>query len=96
MAEFSLPETRYALSGDVNVAYQVMGANEGQSPIDIVMVPGVVSHLEFQHELPGYKPFCAASRPSRVSSPSTSAARACPTASPARPRWSSAWTTCAP
>ena len=53
MAEFSLPETRYALSGDVNVAYQVMG----DGPIDIVMVPGVVSHLEFQHELPGYTAF---------------------------------------
>jgi class 3 adenylate cyclase len=53
MAEFSLPETRYALSGDVNVAYQVMG----EGPIDIVLVPGVVSHLEFQHELPGYTAF---------------------------------------
>ncbi len=53
MAEFSLPETSYALSGDVNVAYQVMG----EGPIDIVLVPGVVSHLEFQHELPGYTGF---------------------------------------
>lgn len=53
MSDFSLPETRYALSGDVNVAYQVMG----DGPIDIVMVPGVVSHLEFQHELPGYTAF---------------------------------------
>ena len=53
MSDISLPETRYALSGDVNVAYQVMG----EGPIDIVMVPGVVSHLEFQHELPGYTAF---------------------------------------
>jgi class 3 adenylate cyclase len=53
MAEFSLPETSYALSGDVNVAYQVMG----EGPLDIVMVPGVVSHIEFQHELPGYTAF---------------------------------------
>ena len=53
MAEFSLPETRYALSGDVNIAYQVMG----EGPIDIVLVPGVISHLEFQHELPGYTAF---------------------------------------
>jgi class 3 adenylate cyclase len=53
MAEFSLPETRYALNGDVNVAYQIMG----DGPIDIVMVPGVVSHVEFQHELPGYTAF---------------------------------------
>jgi hypothetical protein len=45
-----LPETRYALSGDVNIAYQVMGAG----PLDIIMVPGVVSHIEFMHEMAGY------------------------------------------
>ena len=53
MSDLTLPETRYALSGDVNVAYQVMG----EGPIDIAMVPGVVSHVEFQHELPGYTAF---------------------------------------
>ena len=46
MTEFVLPETRYALSGDVNVAYQVMG-NE---PVDIIMVPGFISHIEFRHQ----------------------------------------------
>src|ERR1700757_4246456 len=50
MTEFVLPETRYALSGDVNIAYSVMG----NGPVDIVMVPGFVSHIEFRHELPGY------------------------------------------
>ena len=50
MTEFVLPETRYALSGDVNVAYQVMGSG----PVDIIMVPGFISHIEFRHELPGY------------------------------------------
>ena len=45
-----MPETRYALSGDVNVAYQVMG----NGPVDIIMVPGFISHIEFRHELPGY------------------------------------------
>ena len=50
MSEFSLPETRYALSGDVNLAYQVMG----DGPVDIIMVPGFISHIEFRHELPGY------------------------------------------
>jgi len=48
-----LPTTSYALSGDVSIAYQVMG----DGPLDIVMVPGVVSHIEFQHELPGYTAF---------------------------------------
>src|ERR1700742_5386761 len=50
MNDFALPETRYALSGDVNVAYQVIG----NGPVDIIMVPGFISHIEFRHELPGY------------------------------------------
>src|SRR4051794_32123086 len=53
MNDFALPETRYALSGDVNIAYQVMGAG----PVDIVMVSGFVSHVEFGHELAGYTAF---------------------------------------
>jgi class 3 adenylate cyclase len=53
MNDFVLPETRYALSGDVNIAYQVMGAG----PVDIIMVPGFVSHVEFTHELAGYTAF---------------------------------------
>jgi class 3 adenylate cyclase len=53
MSDFSLPETRYALSGDVNIAYQVMG----DGPVDIIMVPGFISHIEFRHELPGYTAF---------------------------------------
>jgi pimeloyl-ACP methyl ester carboxylesterase len=50
MNDFALPETRYALSGDVNIAYQVMG----DGPVDIIIVPGFISHIEFRHELPGY------------------------------------------
>src|ERR1043165_6756713 len=53
MSEFALPETRYALSGDVNIAYQVMG----HGPVDLIMVPGFVSHVEFGHELAGYTAF---------------------------------------
>jgi len=45
--------TRYALSGDVNIAYQVMG----KGPLDIVMVPGIISHVECLHDLPGYTAF---------------------------------------
>ena len=36
------PETRYAKSGNVNIAYQVVG----DGPLDLVLVPGFVSHLE--------------------------------------------------
>lgn len=53
MTDFVMPETRYALSGDVNIAYQVMG----DGPVDIIMVPGFISHIEFRHELPGYTAF---------------------------------------
>jgi pimeloyl-ACP methyl ester carboxylesterase len=37
-----VPETRYARSGDVNIAYQVTG----EGPIDLVFVMGWVSNLE--------------------------------------------------
>ena len=37
-----MPETRYARSGDVMVAYQVVG----EGPFDVVIVPGSVSHVE--------------------------------------------------
>jgi len=53
MNDFVLPATRYALSGDVSIAYQVMG----EAPIDLVMVPGIASHVEFFHETPGYTAF---------------------------------------
>ncbi|HYL91140.1 MAG TPA: adenylate/guanylate cyclase domain-containing protein [Burkholderiales bacterium] len=36
------PETRYARSGDVHIAYQVIGSGA----IDLVVVPGFVSHVE--------------------------------------------------
>jgi pimeloyl-ACP methyl ester carboxylesterase len=36
------PETRYAKSGDVNIAYQVVG----DGPFDLVYVPGWVSNVE--------------------------------------------------
>lgn len=50
MTDFVLPVTRYAQSGDVSIAYQTMG----EGPIDLIIVPGMVSHVEFMHEGPGY------------------------------------------
>ncbi|MBV9280518.1 MAG: adenylate/guanylate cyclase domain-containing protein [Chloroflexi bacterium] len=44
----SLQQTRYARSGDVNIAYQVLGAG----PPDLVLVPGWISHLEYAWEEP--------------------------------------------
>jgi len=49
----TLPRTRYAMSGDVSIAYQVMG----DGPLDLVIIPGGISNVEFQHELPGYTRF---------------------------------------
>jgi hypothetical protein len=42
------PETRYARSGDVAVAYQVLG----DGPFDAVFAPGSVSHVELNWEVP--------------------------------------------
>jgi class 3 adenylate cyclase len=42
------PQTRYAKSADVNIAYQVVG----DGPVDLVYVPGWVSHVELAWELP--------------------------------------------
>ncbi len=39
-----LPETRYAESGGVKIAYQAVG----EGPIDLVFVPGFISHLDLQ------------------------------------------------
>lgn len=43
-------ETRYARSGDLHIAYQVVG----QGALDLVFVPGFVSNLELNAEDPGY------------------------------------------
>src|SRR5580700_8323554 len=53
MTDFRLPETRYASSGDFSIAYQVLG----DRPIDLILVPGLFSHIDFLHELPGYTAF---------------------------------------
>ena len=48
-----LPETKFAQSGDVSIAYQVLG----QGPLDLVHVPGLVSHLEYAWEDPAHARF---------------------------------------
>ncbi len=39
------PDTHYTKTGDVHLAYQVVG----EGPLDLVVVPGWVSHLEVQY-----------------------------------------------
>ena len=47
------PETHYVLSGDANIAYQVLGEGD----IDLVFVMGWVSHLEYFWEEPHFASF---------------------------------------
>lgn len=42
------PETRYAKSGNVHIAYQVVG----DGPIDLVFLPGWITHIELAWENP--------------------------------------------
>jgi len=42
------PETSYARSGDFYIAYQVIGTG----PVDVVLAPGTVSHLDLDWESP--------------------------------------------
>jgi class 3 adenylate cyclase len=46
-------ETRYARSGDVSIAYQVVG----DGPFDLVYVPGWVSNVELMWDEPDYAAF---------------------------------------
>ncbi len=47
------PETRYARSGDVHIAYQVTGTG----PFDLVWVPGAASNVELLWDFPDYARF---------------------------------------
>jgi pimeloyl-ACP methyl ester carboxylesterase len=47
-------DIRFARSGDVQVAYHVVG----DGPVDIVYVQGAWSHREVEWELPAYRRFC--------------------------------------
>lgn len=49
----SIPETKFTQSGEVSIAYQVVG----NGPRDLVVVPGFVSHLEQAWEDPSYSRF---------------------------------------
>ena len=47
------PETHYARSGDVSIAYQVLG----DGPFDLVWVPGFVTHVELAWQNPALAEF---------------------------------------
>lgn len=45
------PPTQYARSGDLSVAYKVVG----DGPIDLVLIPGFISHVEMIWEVPSFQ-----------------------------------------
>jgi len=49
LVSMEMPETRYAHSGDVAIAYQVLG----EGPFDVVLTPGAVSHVELVWDAAG-------------------------------------------
>jgi len=52
-AIWQIPEVRYARSGEVNIAYQVIG----DAPLDLVFVMGWISHLEYFWTEPSFARF---------------------------------------
>ncbi|HEU5064562.1 MAG TPA: adenylate/guanylate cyclase domain-containing protein [Gaiellaceae bacterium] len=44
------PETRYAKSGDLNIAYQVVG----EGPLDLIYVPGWISNVDLMWDEPAH------------------------------------------
>jgi class 3 adenylate cyclase len=48
-----VPETRYARSGDLQIAYQVVG----EGPLEIVLIPAYLSNIELYWELPTFSRF---------------------------------------
>jgi class 3 adenylate cyclase/pimeloyl-ACP methyl ester carboxylesterase len=49
----SAPQTHYARSGTSSVAFQIVG----EGPIDLVLAPGFVSHLDLQWTIPTFAEF---------------------------------------
>jgi DNA-binding CsgD family transcriptional regulator len=75
------PVTRYAVSGDSHIAYQVLG----DGPRNLILIPGFVSNVETAWTWPAQAAFCAGWRPAGASSCSTSEAPVCLTRSPKLP-----------
>jgi class 3 adenylate cyclase len=48
-----MPETRYAKSGDISIAYQV----SGEGPFDLVFIPPFTSHVELAWNVPLFATF---------------------------------------
>ena len=51
-------ETRYVRNGKVRIAYQVIGEEGAEGKPDLVLIPGLVSHVGLIWEDPAYSHFC--------------------------------------
>jgi class 3 adenylate cyclase len=49
-----MTDVRFARSGDVHVAYRVVG----EGPVDLVYAQGAYTHLEVEWELPAFRRYC--------------------------------------
>jgi hypothetical protein len=56
------PDVAYARSGDVNIAYEVVG----EGPQDLVLVSGFVSHLQLDWKSRDWRASSSGSPPSRA------------------------------
>ena len=78
-----MPETRYARSGDVAVAYQVLG----EGPFDVVFTSGTVSHVELYWDAAGMATWLRGIAEHARLIVFDKRARACPTGTSACRRW---------
>src|SRR5688572_22797250 len=53
MSPVDVPETHYARSGDLQIAYQVVG----EGPLDVILISSYLSNIELFWELPFYSRF---------------------------------------
>ncbi len=51
------PDTHYARSGDLHIAYQVFGTGS----VDLVLVPGFISNVERPGTIPAQRAGCTGS-----------------------------------
>jgi hypothetical protein len=85
-------DTQWASSGDVSIAYRVMG----DGPLDVVLIPGFVSHVELMWDVPVFAHLLGRIASFSRMVYSTSGAPVCRIARPACPRSRSGPTTSAP
>jgi hypothetical protein len=83
------PETRYAKSRDVHIAYQVVG----DRPIDLVWIPSLAHHVELNWENPVVAPWLERLAGLGRLIVFDKREPACPTECPTTPRSRPAWTT---